>query len=180
MSRTKWIILVACLLSMGAGVALGMLRSRIQPRGVDARSTWLTQELDLSPSQQQEMEKIWNELLQTRGREFGEQMRTLQQEREVEVAGLLDANQTTKYEQINQRFGERMRELFQKVEQDFLAASEKTRAMLNESQRERYDQLVARFRGMHAKGEWMGMGGPMPARGMMGRGPVSRPSETNQ
>lgn len=164
MTRTKWIILVACVLSMGAGVGVGMLRSRAQSPPAGSKASMLIQELQLTPEQQKEMEKIWKELVSTRGREFAEQMRKLQQERETAIAGLLDEGQTQKYQQINVQFMEKAKELWKRTEQEFSTAAEKTRLLLNETQRQRYDVMVNQFRAEHANRDWLGMSMPGMAR----------------
>jgi hypothetical protein len=175
MTRTKWIILVACVLSMGAGVEVGMLRARTQSPPAGSKASMLIEELQLTPQQQQEMEKIWKELVSTRGREFAEQMRKLQEQREAAIAGLLDEGQTQKYQEINLAFMEKAKDLWKRAEQEFNAAAEKTRLLLNETQRERYDVMMNQFRAEHANRDWMGMG-------MSGRGrPATMPdSNVNQ
>lgn len=175
MTRPKTIMLLTFVLAMGAGVSVGVLASRTTatqpPRG---GPSWLIHELDLTPVQQQQMKDIWMELVGRRGNEMREQMMALQQEREAAIVGLLDAGQSQKYEQINQQFMQRAGELWKRVEQDFLAAAEKTRQLLNETQRKRYDTLVQQFQSQHANGEWFGMG--MSGMGSRGRGPSTSPS----
>lgn len=168
MTRTKLLILTACVLSMGAGVGVGMLRSRNQPRQ-DTHASWLANELELTLEQQKGMEVIWKELVKSKGKEFRDQMWALQQEREAAVAGLLSPSQSEQFEQLNRRFMEKGREIWKRAEQEFMAAGEKTRALLNESQRVRYDELVKQFQEQHSSGEWFAM----PP---MGRGPTTSPA----
>jgi len=173
MTRTKVIILIACILSMGAGVEVGMLRARTEPGKEDSRASWLIKELNLTPDQQRGMEAIWKEMVRSKGAEFRDEMMKLHQEREAAVAGLMSPEQSEKYQQIHAQFMEKGRQLWKRMEQEFLAAAEKTRQLLNETQRVRYDILLKQFQEQHNGGEWFGMG-PM-GRGAMGRGPATLP-----
>jgi hypothetical protein len=170
MTKTKAIIFTAFVLAMGAGVAVGMLGSRTLPRPrPDGPQTWLTQELQLTSDQQAQMNQIWSGLLQTKGREFGEQLHSLQVQHDEAVHAMLSTPQQDQYRKLNEEFAQRARDLWKRFEQEFLAASETTRKILNDAQRVKYDVLVNKFRSEHASGDWF-VGGPM------GRMPATLPS----
>jgi len=171
MTKTKLIIFTAFVLAMGAGVAVGMLGSRTLPRPrPDGPQTWLTQELQLTSDQQDKMSQIWSGLLQTKGREFGKQMHLLQVQHDEAVQAMLSSAQQDQYKNLNEEFAQRARDLWKRMEQEFLAASETTRKILNDSQRQKYDVLVSKFRSEHANGDWF-------TAGPMGRMPATLPSE---
>jgi hypothetical protein len=145
MTRTKFIIFVAFILTMGAGMAIGTLGVTRRPR-MEGRDSWLAQELNLTTAQQEKLRQVWMEVLRTRGREFGEQFQLIQSQREAEYLTLLSPEQKLQYEQINQKFAERSRELQKRGEEVFNETAAATREMLDESQRPKYDELLEKFR----------------------------------
>ncbi len=177
MTKTKVIIAIAFVLALGAGVAVGMLGARNMPthRG---RSSWLTEELHLSADQQKQMQEIWSNVLRGKGREHMEQVRALQQQREGEIVALLTAEQKARYEQINQQFDQRVQEFARQRDEAFEQAVEKTKQILGDSQRQKYDELLKKMRTDRA--ERRGPGGPGGGLGAPPRGhgrPGTAPSE---
>ena len=169
MSKTKAAIVMAFVLALAAGAALGMLGSRSLPRHGGGES-WLTNELQLSPEQQKKMNDIWTDLLKTKGHEFGDQMHALQQQREAAIAKLLSDSQKADYQRINDEFAQRGRELWKQAEQQFNAAADRTRLILTDTQRPKYDALVEKFRADGASGNWV-FG---PGSGPRGGSPTTR------
>ena len=167
MSKTKAIILTAFVLAMAAGVALGMLSSRTIPQRNSGHS-WLGDELQLTATQEQQMCQIWSGVMQSKGKAFAEQMRSLQQEREAAISTVLTADQKAQLDQINDRFVQRAGDLWKSSEQPFMAAAEKTRSILSDSQRSKYDALLEKFRADGASGNWVFGPGP--------KGPSTAPS----
>ena len=174
MNRTKSVIFLAFLLAMGAGVAVGMLGSRSLPSnttpGHDA-STWLANELQLTPDQQQKMNRIWSEMLASKGRQYGEQFRALQQQREAAIAALMTEQQQVQCNKLNEEYAGKWRDLWKRMEQDFSAAADKTRQLLNDTQRKRYDALLEKFHADHASPDWL-----PGASKALGRAPTSGPA----
>jgi len=174
MSKTKAIILMAFVLALAAGAALGRLSSRATPRPPGGQS-WLIAELDLTHDQQQKMNAIWTDMMQNQGRQFGERMRALQQEREAAFANLLTDAQKQEYTQINEQFAQRSREMWKQIDEQFSAVAEKTRLILNETQRPKFDALVKKFRAEGPGFNWaMGPGGRGRGPGI---GPPTRPGQ---
>ncbi len=108
--------------------------------------------------------------MQGKGKEFAEQMRSLQQQREAAITGLLSDDQKVQLDRINDQFAQRARDLWKQAEQQFSAAAEKTRSILSESQRPKYDALLEKFRADGASGNWVF--GPQPGS----RAPSTTPS----
>lgn len=158
MSKTKIILLLAFVLAIGAGVAVGVLSARTLPAAAPQRDSWLAQELELTAEQQDSMQSIWNDLLRNRGREYAEQWKNLQQERDVAMRGLLSSDQKQAADRIDQQFAEKARLLWKQAEAEFTAASAKSRQMLNESQKVKYDALLTRFKSQRGNGDWFGPG----------------------
>jgi hypothetical protein len=162
MSKTKAIILMGFVLALGAGVAVGMLGSRALPQPSDRRARFI-QELELTPQQEDQMKGIWMNLMQTKGREYAEAFRSIEQQRASAIQALLNEEQKQKSEAINQEFAKQGQELWKRAEQDFESATQKTRQILSPSQQEKFDALMTKFRSEHSRGHW-GMGsGPTTA-----------------
>jgi len=173
MNKTKGVIFLAFLLAMGAGVAVGMLGSRSLPsntaRGTDA-STWLANELQLTPDQQQKMNRIWSEMLASKGHQYGEEFRAIQQQREAAIAALMTEQQQMQCNKLNEEYAAKWRDLWKRMEQDFSTAADKTRKLLNDSQRKRYDAILEKFHADHATPDWF-----PGASKAMGRAPTTGP-----
>jgi cell division protein ZapA (FtsZ GTPase activity inhibitor) len=151
MKKTKIIIFITFVLAMGAGVAVGMLGARTVPARVppgDPQS-WLVSELQLSPDQQVKMKQIWQEMLQDKGRQYGEEMRQLQQQRDAAIAALMTPDQKEQYTKINQDFAARTREVWQRMERDFSAAADRTKQILDDRQKEKFQAMMDKFRAQH-------------------------------
>src|SRR5947209_9644233 len=73
MPNAKLVIIAVFVLTLGGGVVTGMLISHIpaEPKGTVLPTTMtvpktpMEQELDLNPSQQQQMQAIWDQVRQT-------------------------------------------------------------------------------------------------------------------
>lgn len=172
MSKTKAVISVSFVLALGAGVALGMLGSRTLPQRGDPRSH-IVDALQLTPEQQAQMDEIWSGLIRDRGRQYGEEMRIIQEEHDAALNAMLSSEQKQEYDRINAEFARKMQEIWKKAEQEFRAATEKTRAILSPSQQATFDEMLKQFT-ERAGGGWGG--GAMP--GGSGRGLMS-PSDNN-
>lgn len=176
MNKTKAIMFVAFVLAMGAGVAVGMLGARSLPSSAKPEErqgdpgSWLVKELQLTPDQADKMRAIWNDLLRTKGPQYGEEFKALQQQRESAVTAIMTASQQEQCKKVDEDFAQKARDVWKRMEQDFSAAAERTRQLLNESQRPKYDALIARFRAEHQSPDGfpgMGsMGGYPSGRGM--------------
>ncbi|HVT91140.1 MAG TPA: Spy/CpxP family protein refolding chaperone [Tepidisphaeraceae bacterium] len=168
MRKTKTFILIAFVLAMGAGVAVGMLGSRTIPKKLEGRS-WLVDELHLTSAQEQQMNQIWGDMMRNKGRAIKDQLDLLKKERQAEIDGLLSDDQKSKVEQIDHRFGDRARELWKQCQQDFTDAADQSRKVLDESQRLKYDELVNKMQSQFADGDSF-------AAMVLGRLPTTRES----
>lgn len=159
MSKTNAIILMAFVLALGAGVAVGMLGSRALPSQNDRRAQFI-RDLGLTSQQEEKMNEIWMDLMRTKGREYGEAFRAIEQQKNAAIQNLFNADQKQQYELINKEFAQQGMDLWKRAERDFEAATEKTRQILDAAQQVKFDALMAKFRSEHARGDW-GMG-PRP------------------
>jgi Spy/CpxP family protein refolding chaperone len=159
---TKAIFGLAFVLAIGAGMALGMLTARATPAPADQRSNWFVDQLQLTAAQQRQMEEIWGALMREKGRAYGEEFRQLQAQRETDIAGMMSSDQRGQYDQINQKYAMKGAELWKRFEQEFVHATEKTRQILNEAQRVKFDAMIEQFRASRGGGNGWGSGPSTP------------------
>ena len=107
MNKTRIIILVSFALVFAAGAAVGLLvaRSAQPPR----RGSWLAHEFDLTPEQQEQMRKIWSEVMSSARRNGRERRQALRTERDKAVQALLSEEQKVQYEEVMQEYSRKLR-----------------------------------------------------------------------
>jgi Spy/CpxP family protein refolding chaperone len=144
MGKTKIILLVCYVVAFAAGTACGVFVSKKDQRP-PVRS-WLARELDLSPAQQEQIQRIWSQHAGEREGARGERRRALAAERDQAVAGLLSAEQKPKYEQILQEYERKVADLAQERRKAFDEAVQQTKTLLSPEQARKYDDLLNRQR----------------------------------
>jgi Spy/CpxP family protein refolding chaperone len=144
MTRLKFLIAVLFAIALGTGVVVGMGMSR-QPKAPVAPS-WLTQELNLSSQQSEQIHKIWSDSMkpvQTTDRRH-----QYQKERDEQLQALLTDAQKAQYADILKKYNEEIEKLNHEREAAFQAAVESTKQVLSDAQRAKYDELMKNgFRG---------------------------------
>lgn len=147
MKRTRIEILLVGLtvLALSAGVVAGMLASRLPASGTHEAPPpgpmALADELDLTPAQRDQMRQIWEPI---RG-EIQDCFRAaddLQKQRDQQIMAILDDQQKGRFEKISTEFATKYQELENKREQTFQNAVERTKAILNETQRAKYEEIL--------------------------------------
>jgi Spy/CpxP family protein refolding chaperone len=157
MAKTKIIIVICFAAAFVAGAATGWLakESRRPPRDP---SSWLTRELNLTTQQQEQMRKIWSEVMETSPREYGEKRRAIAEERNKAIVALLSDQQKAKYDQILADYNRKITELSEQRKAAFDQAVERTKQILTPDQAKKYDELMKRQRERGGPGP----GGPRP------------------
>ena len=143
MRRKLFISAVAaiCLVFI-SGVAVGVVgRRALQP--IRFRSV-LVEELDLTPIQRYQLQRIWSDVAKNRTPVPMEELDKVDSERWKAIDDLLTPQQRIQYAQIQQRFESRMQGLDQGNRERVAAAEEQTRQLLTPEQREKYERLLAR------------------------------------
>jgi len=164
MTKAKAILLVSFLLTAVAGAAVGVLVS--WPKSRHPHRPGLTEQLGLSPEQQEKMRKIWSEVMGPPGRHRVESRRALAQERDEAIVALLTDEQLAKYQQVVREYERKLEELRQEGQRRVQEAIERTKQILSAEQARKYEELL--------KKSETGRGvGP----GWRGRGPRSAPSD---
>lgn len=170
MSRTRIIVLVGFVAAFAAGVAVGLVMGRLTawpPGGRPHGPSWLAHELNLSPEQQKQMREIWSEVMDNSWEKQREQMDALKRQRDDGVRALLTDPQKAEYEKVMKEYSEKSAAMATARDKVFEEAVERTKRILTESQRKKYDELLKR-RGEWGRGEHHGPkgggkhGGPPP------------------
>ena len=195
MRKLPAIVVLAFALALVAGGVIGVLAApklnpRLRqvvdplppppppPRGGPGRVP-LGRELNLTSEQEQRMKEIWET---TRG-EMDEHMGRRQQvERDWEAAvqGMFTAEQKTQFVELRQQHQSRLAAVDGEFESIFRRAEDKTRQILNEEQRKRFEDILVERRpggpgGPGGPGHGPPGRGPPPFGGGPGRGPGGPP-----
>ncbi|HOB75713.1 MAG TPA: Spy/CpxP family protein refolding chaperone [Phycisphaerae bacterium] len=185
---TKALVVVCFVAAFAAGLVVGLQWRAPEPPQTKRPSRgggWLARELDLTPSQQEELDKIWSQIARSGGREREERRRQLYRERDEAIVALIRPEDELLYEAILSDYAAQMAELDAEWRTAFDDAVERTRQILTPDQQARCDQLLQRLhrergpydwrRGERDRGVRPGpRGGPPGSRGSPS-GPASRP-----
>lgn len=153
MTRAKTLLLIAFVLSFAAGAVFGLAirfnrvgaseqAAPAAPPSKPSERSWLTEQLDLTPQQREQLSGIWSEISSQSGRSYYERRRTLQRERDDAVLSLLTSEQRTERDRLFGEYEQRTEEMERERDRLFKDAVERTKAVLTESQRTKYEQLL--------------------------------------
>lgn len=148
---TRAIIVIGFLCAFAAGFALNLGWSSHPPRDADRgnrpdRGSWLAEQLDLTDEQQEQMKEIWSDTARRGNRQQWEQRRKLREERDQAIAALIDDENRPAYERILAEYEEKTDALHAQWRQSFEQAVERTKALLSDEQRRKYDEILDRQR----------------------------------
>jgi hypothetical protein len=141
-SRPTLALFGVSILALVAGVVTGTLGARVSASPANASGgSSLSAELGLSPEQRDQMQQIW-EKVRTTAHQCQDQAQQLQKQRDDSVFALLTDEQKARYTQITTECVGKIQALNAEREAAFSAAVAQTKSMLNESQRQAYEQLI--------------------------------------
>jgi hypothetical protein len=143
MRRKLFIVALAtiCLVFL-SGVAVGVVgRRALQASKFQSA---LVEELDLTPDQRRDIQRIWAEVAEHHAPVPMEEIAKADAERWQAIDQLLTPEQRTQYAHIQQRFEARMQGLDEGNRARVAHAEEQTRQLLTPAQRGKYDRLLAR------------------------------------
>jgi hypothetical protein len=178
MKRSRQVFLMTVVLVLCAGVVVGRLSAKLAvelptpPPGHPP--SWLADQLGLSTDQRQQMDAIWAEVKQQMGNDR-DRRREFDRERDEAIQNLLSVRQKLAYQEIYDEYHTKRQQMETARDALIKSAEERSRAMLSDSQKLRWDQLSKDMHG-HRSGPGSGPGfspGPMPGRGG-GFGPTSQ------
>ena len=170
-THIRALLISLTVLALGAGVAAGMLASRATPPASSGNSTTapaapidrtpLVQELNLSPEQRDRMREIWEGVRGDVHETFADAQR-LQRQRDDALVALLTDEQKAQFEKISQDFKNQFDDLARKRDKVFQSAVERTRQLLNDEQRQRYDAILKTSVGPDGRPHEPGLPPPPP------------------
>ena len=151
-THIRAVLIGVAVLALGAGVAAGMLASRAAPSATGTPTTGpatastidrtpLVQELNLSLDQRDQMRQIWEGVRGQVHDTFTDAQR-LQRQRDDALVAMLTDEQKAQFEKISQDYKNQFDDLGRKRDMVFRSAVERTRQLLNDDQRRRYDQIL--------------------------------------
>lgn len=139
------LLIALTVLALGAGVAAGLLASRLPAAAVEAPpiadATPLAAELHLTSSQQDQMREIW-EAVRDEIRTSFERAQRLHRQRDQALLQILTDEQKAQFEAISREYADRFSEISSDRDQVFQSAVERTKMLLSAEQRERYDHIL--------------------------------------
>jgi Spy/CpxP family protein refolding chaperone len=152
MMRSKLVLLIAVILVLSAGVVVGRLWTRwpMVTGASGAQPSWLADQLDLSAEQRQQMDAIWADVNPKIDQNW-ERHRSLDHERDRAIQDLLTPEQWTAYGKIFDEFRARQTELHNEREKLVHDAEARSRALLNDSQRQKLDAMRDAMKNSHMR-----------------------------
>lgn len=163
--RTKLLICVGFIVALAAGAVLGWQFHRYTtqhmgrpkpPEPADRRGGMLTKELDLNDQQQDQMQKIWSEVVKRGDQE--ERRRLYRKQRDEAIVALIPASDHAGYDAVLKKYSDEMAALDEEARKSFQNAEVRTRQILTPEQVAKYDAILAR-------NPWGRLGAHDPNRG---------------
>jgi hypothetical protein len=137
-TKSKILMLVLFVITLGAGASAGMLYERHDLAGGCSRATqMMLQELKLTPDQETKMHGIWAGVSDVH-RQRRMRKDELIKEKDTAVLGLLSEEQKQKFSVIQKKYDEQAQELDQKVKRTDEEAVAKTTGILDDQQRAKF------------------------------------------
>ncbi len=132
--------ILAFILALGAGTLMGVNLSRTVPQ--HDRHSWMAEELSLSPAQQDQMKEIWSQAMQKAEPSFGDRRRAMLRERDEAIAELIPPEQQAAYDKIIADYEAKKETMDHERAKAFADAVERTKLILNDSQRQKYEEIL--------------------------------------
>lgn len=176
MNKTSVTILLGFVLMFAAGAVVGMVKSKgVFPHPPPHDRSWLADQLQLTEEQKQQMQQIWAEAMPRNRDQAMEQRRQLQKQRDDAIRRLLTPAQLQQFEKITQQYEAASTDLQKQREKAVEEAIAKTKLILNDQQRAKYEDILKHHQGDH--GPWDN--GHHPGGGPMGN-PAPPPGPPRQ
>jgi len=140
MTRTRVILLVSFLMVFAAGVALGTLVAATTH--LSTRQSYLSRKLDLTPEQRQQVQEIWSGAVNVGRQRPAERRKAIRKEHEEAVRQMLTEDQKVPYEEMLRGYSSKLAALEDEKKQLFQEAVTRTKAILDDRQREEYEAFL--------------------------------------
>ena len=146
MMKNKTIALAVILmfaLALGAGVVAGKLSTRLPANGLatSPEKGTLSELLRLKPDQRDKMREIWESVSAT-SRDCLDQARQVQHDQDAALMGMLNERQQAQYKALSEQTAQKIAVLDEKRKSAFRQAVEKTLPILDDGQRQVYQQII--------------------------------------
>ena len=155
MKRTRIEILLVLLtvLALSAGVVAGLVAARLPASSAEKPANVLppiapgpierslAKELQLTADQRDQMRSIWEGVRDKVHHAFDE-AEDLGRQRDQRLVALLNEEQKTQFERISREFAEKYDRLARERDDAFNGAVEKTKKILTEPQRKKYEEIL--------------------------------------
>lgn len=182
MSKLKILMVIAVVLSLGAGILLGFAGSRMPFHDHHGGRSFLKDELNLTDEQCDQMQKIWSNTVDVVRDKHFQEMRDMSEQREKALKEMLTPDQQAKYDAMTKAFQAKMAVIDKERDESIQSAIDQTKKILTDSQRVKYDQLLKEHPfppggpGGHGPAEHGGMpSGPPPDLGFLPPPPSTQP-----
>jgi Spy/CpxP family protein refolding chaperone len=153
---TKLVVIVGFIVAFSAGLMVGMglhqhaateeTSPTTRPNGSGGsggRGSWIAQELDLTPQQQEALKKIWADSPdRSRREEHDDARRQLRRERDEAILALVPDR--SKYDEIMRQYEEKTDALDDAMRKGFEEKVRLTKAHLTPEQNAKYDEMLKR------------------------------------
>jgi Spy/CpxP family protein refolding chaperone len=141
MTKMRLMVTVCFLVAFAAGTTLGMLVRR-PPERVHHGRSYLARELDLTLEQQEQVSKIWRETTRAAQQQQREQRDDLQRARDEAICSRLSVEQALWYDEVMKEYARALAEGSQLRRRMTEDAVKRTKEVLNEEQRAKYEKLL--------------------------------------
>jgi Spy/CpxP family protein refolding chaperone len=192
---SKRVLVMTVALVLCAGLVVGRLSARLVPPAPfgfgppgNHSPSWLQDQLNLTSEQKQQMDSIWADTKSQIGKTW-DGRHELEKQRDDAIHSLLTSQQQTEYAKIYDDYHAKRQELDRQRDDLIKTAEDKSRALLSDSQKARWDVLTKEMhdhRGPHGPGDHGGDHGPGdhgdggdhggPPHELMDRPPTTSPS----
>lgn len=139
MSKQIVLSVILFVVALGSGIVIGIYLPHAR-HGPPMSESILATELQLTQDQRDKMREIWSDA--GLHRDGFDKRRQMQKERDDSVIALLTPEQRKSYDQIQERYSQQTAEMAKEREAIFQKAIERTKAILSDKQRAKYEELL--------------------------------------
>lgn len=141
MTRTRLLILTCFAAAFAAGISGGLVIGR-QPRKPPP-PPFLVQQLDLTPEQAERVRDIWSKTYDSLRATLSAKREALEQDREDAILAILTEDQLAFYQQVTAGYRAERDRLAEERKAAIEQAVERTKAVLTDEQKAKYEALLA-------------------------------------
>jgi Spy/CpxP family protein refolding chaperone len=140
MNRARVLFILGFVLSLGAGVVIGMVvgRAPITPAATTHRGPGF--DLGLTPQQDEKVREIWSAVRQTDGGR-NDRRHSLSKERDDAIQQLIPAERQADYDRIQQSYKNKSVEMQKEHDRLVQEAEQKMKAVLTDAQWKRFEEM---------------------------------------